>query len=58
MEGIEEEKRTTQVKFKETDFLSSVSSMLFPNKPQREASEDRDLALSIQIFQLRFFFFF
>lgn len=51
MEGIEEEKGTTQVKFK------SVSSMLFPNKPPREAGEDRDLALSIHIFQLRLFFF-
>lgn len=56
MEGIEEEKRTTQVKFREADFPSSVSSMSFPNKPQREGGEDRDLALSIHIFQLRFLF--
>lgn len=47
--------------FKGARFLSSVSGLLFPNKPRRDGGGDRDLALSVHIFRLSsllFFFFF
>lgn len=44
--------------FKGARFLSSVSGLLFPNKPRRDGGGDRDLALSVHIFRLSSLLFF